>query len=79
MARNDRDEKLVRKSLSYKMFGKRYCDLSPEEKREFMRIYKQNERAKNKKLIEKESAYHREWYYRRKQDGSIVREEGFNQ
>ena len=37
MAKYARREDLVTTSLSFKMFSKRYCDLTKDEKREYFR------------------------------------------
>lgn len=37
MAKYERREDLIQKSVSFKMFNKRYCDLTKDEKREYFR------------------------------------------
>ena len=37
MAKYARREDLITNTLSFKMFNKRYCDLTQEEKREYFR------------------------------------------
>lgn len=46
MAKYTRREDLIQSSLAFKMYGKRLCDLSAEEKRDYYRIRKQVSRQK---------------------------------
>lgn len=55
MAKYLRRQDLVESSMAFKMFGKRMCDFTPEEKREYYKIRKQVSRLKDEiKQNEKE-------------------------
>lgn len=46
MAKYARREELITNTLSFKMFNKRYCDLTKEEKREYLKQRKRVSRLK---------------------------------
>lgn len=72
MAKYDRREDLVEKSFCFKRFGKRLCDCSPEEKREYFRLRKQASREKDS-IQESEKQYRKtKW---EKQRGFSVKNE----
>ena len=48
MAKNKRKKSLVRKELSYNVFGKRFCDLTEEEHREYNRLMKAKSRKRRR-------------------------------
>lgn len=60
MRKNARKEEFIVKSASYQMFGKRWCDLSTEEKKEFNRVMKRKSRMRpeSRKI---ESEYMKNW------------------
>ena len=47
MSRYSRREDLIEKSLCYKLLGKRLCDCTLEEKREYFKIRKRESRKKD--------------------------------
>lgn len=46
MSRYSRREDLIEKSLCYKLIGKRLCDCTLEEKREYFKVRKRESRKK---------------------------------
>lgn len=47
MAKNLLRQDLIEKSFAYQVYGKRFCDLTKEEKREYNRVKKRLSREKN--------------------------------
>ena len=47
MAKNLLRQDLIEKSFAYQVYGKRFCDLTKEERREYNRIKKRLSREKN--------------------------------
>lgn len=56
MAKYTRRQELIENSLSYNIVGKRLCDCSQEERREYFRIRKQASRKKEQ-IQENERQY----------------------
>ena len=50
MAKNARKEELVVYTFSFKMFNKRYCDLTKSERKEYFRERKRVSRLKQEKI-----------------------------
>ena len=54
MARYTRREDLVTTTVSFKMFNKRYCDLTKEERKEYFRERKRVSRLKSQPKEQKD-------------------------
>lgn len=78
MAKYMRRNELVEESLCFKTFGKRLCDCSEEEKKEYFRIRKQESRKKEE-IRERERQYRKSMWLKIKDRKETKHKDGLKE